>query len=129
MIDVAGLPHLKELSLKNVPLLQDKSHQLISCFPLLEDPHVGGCHFLRRITISSTRLGTLSFYFRSKLEVIDIDTPNLISFNYKGKSIPTCSTNAPCPLNVVFQSDGVKAFVGLSNQFEDLIIRVTPGEA
>ncbi|TXG68975.1 hypothetical protein EZV62_003910 [Acer yangbiense] len=70
-------------------------------------------------------------------EVIDIDTPNLVSFSYHSDQIPISSINAPCPWEVGFDSGrpldtrwylNLKDFLGTSKQIKNLCIYVKSRE-
>ncbi|GAY51179.1 hypothetical protein CUMW_132280 [Citrus unshiu] len=106
LLDVAECPHLKKLVLF-LPHFNDREfHHLISKFPLLEGPSVISLETLERIMISSDRLMHLEVYNCSGLNRINVDAPNLLSFDFEDNPIPIVSTNAPCPLNVHFSNSG-----------------------
>lgn len=79
---------------------------------MLEDLSIISLETLERITISSDRLMHLEVYNCSGLNRINVDAPNLLSFDFEDNSIPIVSTNAPCPLNVHFSNSGDIDIVG-----------------
>ena len=129
LLDVAECPHLKKLVLF-LPHFNDREfHHLISKFPLLEGPSVISLETLERIMISSDRLMHLEVYNCSGLNRINVDAPNLLSFDFEDNPIPIVSTNAPCPLNVHFSNSGdidtrwylnLVEFLGAFNQIGEL---------
>ncbi|TXG69029.1 hypothetical protein EZV62_003964 [Acer yangbiense] len=88
VIDMAGCPNLKLLKLSNVGFTEQKFHELISKFSLLEDLNVCRCDPLEQIKISSHLLKKFSIGYCYGLKAIDIDTPNLLSFTYDTCPIP-----------------------------------------
>ncbi|KAK2650783.1 hypothetical protein Ddye_018272 [Dipteronia dyeriana] len=103
---------------------------------------LGGCKLEHpadtiRISISSYQLKVLKVLFCSNLRAIDVDSPNLLLFNYSNESIPTISMNALCSWKVSLNkidANGnaadtlwflrLKEFLGLSNQIKDLALYV-----
>ncbi|KAK0596656.1 hypothetical protein LWI29_017792 [Acer saccharum] len=130
VIDISKSPLLKYLDLKDANFLDEEFDSIVSKYPLLENLSVSRCNFLEKVIISSIQLKKLKFVNCSSLKDIDIDTPNLVSFYYKGNSVPKSSINAPCSGDVRFENEGarntrwflyVKDFLGV-NQIEDLFI-------
>lgn len=84
---------------------------------------------LERIMISSNQLTHLHVYKCSGLNTINVDAPNLLSFDFVHNPIPIISTNAPCPSNVYFSNLGdvdtrwylnLMEFLGAFNQIGNL---------
>ena len=62
-------------------------------FPVLEKLVLSNCNALKNITISCYQLKTLILRECKQLEEAVIDTPNLLSFEYKGDKMPFSSMN------------------------------------
>ncbi|KAK3219834.1 hypothetical protein Dsin_013804 [Dipteronia sinensis] len=125
VIDMAGCPNLKLLKLQNVGFTEQKFHELISKFPLLEDLNVSRCDPLEQIKISSHLLKKFSIGYCYRMKAIDIDAPNLLSFTYDLTCpIPVFSINAPILWKVGFVHQipvfNIKEFLNSSNQIEYL---------
>ncbi|KAK9229107.1 hypothetical protein WN944_022064 [Citrus x changshan-huyou] len=129
LLDVAECPHLRKLVLFLPHFNDQEFHPLISKFPLLEDLSIISLETLERIMISSNRLMHLEVYNCSGLNRINVDAPNLVSFDFEDNPIPIVSTNAPCPLNVLFSNFGdidthwylnLMEFIGAFNQIGEL---------
>ncbi|TXG69039.1 hypothetical protein EZV62_003974 [Acer yangbiense] len=140
VIDMVECPNLKVLKVSGVAFTDQGFHRLISKFPLLESLYVCQCYLLEQITISSNLLKNLGINACPRLEDIDVDTPNLLSFSFYNHPPTISSINAPCPWKVDFRSEvcvgikvdpdtqwylNVKEFVGASNQIEDLTFTVS----
>ncbi|CAI0392047.1 unnamed protein product [Linum tenue] len=92
-LDLASCSILKSLTVE-IPSMTDEMFQsLVSKLPVLEQLSLCECNKLKTITISSHRLKKLSLRDCKKLKEADIDTPNLVSFEYKGKEMPFLSMN------------------------------------
>lgn len=96
-IDLSGCLELKDLELMGNFFEDQKFHDLILKFPLLEKLSVHFCCCLEKIMISSDRLKELFIDNCENLKAIDVDTPNLLSFTYMHNPVPIFSINAPCP--------------------------------
>ncbi|GMI91789.1 hypothetical protein HRI_002848200 [Hibiscus trionum] len=93
-IDLSTCNTLKSLTLEDATL-KDKSFQdHLSCFPILEKLVLSKCNALKKIAISNYQLKKLVLRECKQLMEADIDTPNLLSFEYKGeKLMPFTSLN------------------------------------
>ncbi|OMO66382.1 Mannose-binding lectin [Corchorus olitorius] len=94
-IDLSTCNSLKILTLEDAKLEDELFQNHLSCYPVLEKLVLSKCNALKNITISSFRLKTLILRECKKLEEVDIDTPNLVSFEYKGDTdkMPFSSLN------------------------------------
>ncbi|TXG68963.1 hypothetical protein EZV62_003898 [Acer yangbiense] len=137
VIDMTKCPSLNYFNLVGANLTDQQFHNIVSKFPLLENLYLCLCNFLTNVTFSSNRLKKLEFDNCYGLKVIDIDTPNLVSFSYHSDQIPISSINAPCPWEVGFDSGrpldtrwhlNLKDFLGTSKQIKDLCIYVKSRE-
>lgn len=86
--------NLKNLTLKHGHMSDKFFQEHISHFPLLEKLFLLECHTLHRITILSGKLKKLSLIRCHKLKEVNIDAPNLLSFEYTGAELPFSSMNA-----------------------------------
>ncbi|KAK0588423.1 hypothetical protein LWI29_000745 [Acer saccharum] len=133
-IDLIGCPNLNDLTLIFVNLTDQELYCLISNFPLLENLCLGFCDLLNRVSISSYQLKFLRVQACRNLRSIDVDSPNLLLFNYFNDSIPTISMNALCPWKVTLERINpdadtlwflkLKEFLGFTNQIKDLELYV-----
>ncbi|CAN1168610.1 Jacalin-related lectin 19 [Linum perenne] len=92
-LDLASCTVLKSLTIEIPGMTDDKFQNLISKLPVLEQLTLCKCNKLKSITISSHRLKKLVLRDCKKLRETDIDSPNLVSFEYKGKEMPFLSMN------------------------------------
>ncbi|XWS18911.1 hypothetical protein CRYUN_Cryun32bG0085400 [Craigia yunnanensis] len=92
-IDLSTCNTLKSLTLEDAKLKDELFQKHLSCFPVLEKLVLSKCNALKNITISSFQLKTLILRECKQLEEADIDTPNLLSFEYKGDKMPFSSLN------------------------------------
>lgn len=97
-IDLSTCNTLKIFTLEDPKLKDEWFQKHLSCFPVLEKLVLSKCNALKNITISSFKLKTLILRDCKQLEEADIDTPNLLSFEYKGDKMPFSSLN-PSSLN------------------------------
>ncbi|MED6129192.1 hypothetical protein PIB30_105478 [Stylosanthes scabra] len=65
--------------------------ELFSNFPFLESLKLGFCTMSERINISSVQLKVLELYHCSNLKEVNIDAPNLLSFDYANYDEPVIS--------------------------------------
>ncbi|XVF25091.1 hypothetical protein REPUB_Repub13aG0184000 [Reevesia pubescens] len=92
-IDLSTCSALKSLTLEDIKLKDELLQKHLSRFPVLENLVLSKCNALKNITISSFQLKRLTLRECRLLEEADIDTPNLISFEYKGDKMPFSSLN------------------------------------
>ncbi|KAJ4718101.1 F-box/LRR-repeat protein [Melia azedarach] len=138
VVDMVGCPRLHKLMLSDAILKEQEFQRFLSNFPLLEDLSLFYCEHVKGLTVSSSHLRNLELR-GSDFKAIDIDTPNLLSFSYSSWNhfIPTALINAPCAWNVsvsIREDDmdtrwylDLKQFLGESNQIEELLLNVCPG--
>ncbi|KAK4361849.1 hypothetical protein RND71_017090 [Anisodus tanguticus] len=114
---LAGCGNLKNLTLRHAHMADKSFQECISYFPLLEKLYLLECHALHRITILSDKLSVIRCH---KLKEVNIDAPNLLSFEYTGTELPFSSINASQLQEVKlhlksqkqkFHSDEVKKFI------------------
>ncbi|KDP40815.1 hypothetical protein JCGZ_24814 [Jatropha curcas] len=96
-IDLAVCKSLKSLTLEDYYMKDDSFQNQLSSFPILEQLSLSKCCALQNITISSHLLKVLALRDCGQLKEADINTPNLLSFEYRGQKIPFSSLN-PSPL-------------------------------
>ncbi|KAK3199255.1 hypothetical protein Dsin_022670 [Dipteronia sinensis] len=131
-IDMVGCADLKYFNLTGVNILVQEFHKLISKFPLLEKLIVNCC-VLESISLSSNRLKELQILHCSRLRVIDIDVPSLLTFSYVFYGNPASSINVPypCSWKVGFSPgcqrygdliwlDSIKKFLKLPYEIDEL---------
>ncbi|XP_050233624.1 uncharacterized protein LOC126682106 [Mercurialis annua] len=92
-INLAMCKDLKRLHLEDANMKDDRFQTLLSNFTVIEQLSLSKCNSLKHITISSHRLKSLALRECSWLAETDIDTPNLLSFEYKGQHMPFSSLN------------------------------------
>ncbi|CAN0878086.1 Jacalin-related lectin 19 [Linum grandiflorum] len=90
-LDLASCGVLKSLTIEIPAMTEDKFQNLVSKLPVLEQLSLCKCNKLKSITVSSHRLKKLVLRDCKKLREADIDSPNLTSFEYKGKDMPFLS--------------------------------------
>ncbi|XVF74454.1 hypothetical protein PTKIN_Ptkin13bG0111600 [Pterospermum kingtungense] len=92
-IDLSSCNALKSFTLEDAKLKDEWFQKHLSCFPVLEKLVLSKCNALKNITISSFKLKILILRECKQLEEADIDTPNLLSFEYMGDKMPFSSLN------------------------------------
>ncbi|CAK7356810.1 unnamed protein product [Dovyalis caffra] len=92
-INLALSKSLKSLTIEDAKMTDDLFQNHLSNFPVLQHLILSKCNSLESITISSHRLETLVLRECARLKEADIDTPNLLSFEYKGHQMPFSSLN------------------------------------
>ncbi|MED6107222.1 hypothetical protein PIB30_012059 [Stylosanthes scabra] len=83
-----GCNSLRRLTLDHPQVTRDFCKNKISEFRLLENLDLSLPDKMKHVTISNPRLRRLVLKGSNKLSSILIDTPNLLSFEYKGESMP-----------------------------------------
>lgn len=91
-INLSECRSLKSLTLEDATLKDEQIQTHLSSFPLLESLELRKCN-VKNITISGFRLKKLIFRDCRRLVEADIDTPNLLSLEYKGCKMPFSSFN------------------------------------
>ncbi|OMO54081.1 hypothetical protein CCACVL1_28072 [Corchorus capsularis] len=132
--NLASCPNLRNLWLCGKVIADDHTFQdLISKYPLLESLGVLYCDNLRKVSISSQRLEQLEFSECNELEVVHIDTPNLLKFCFECNQVPIASINAPCPWIITLGTGRevdthwylkLKEFLGTSNHIKELWMNI-----
>ncbi|KAF2323532.1 hypothetical protein GH714_035945 [Hevea brasiliensis] len=92
-INLAMCKSLKSLTLEDANITDDLLKNQLSNFPVLEQLILSNCDALHCVTISSHQLKTLVLRGCDELREANIDTPNLLSFEYRGSKIPFSSLN------------------------------------
>lgn len=92
-IDLKGSENLKNLTLKDWKLTDRTFQDCISKCALLEKLVLNECTSLERLTILSGKLKSLTLIQCLKLQEVNIDAPNLYSFQYNGHRMPFSSMN------------------------------------
>ncbi|GLU14383.1 hypothetical protein SLE2022_309580 [Rubroshorea leprosula] len=121
-INLSECKSLKSLSLEDANLKDELIQTHLSNFPLLEKLALSKCN-VKNITISGFRMKTLIFRDCRKLIEADIDTPNLLSLEYKGCIMPFSSFN-PSGLKeakLYFEPPKEKAKAGFWHEEDDQI--------
>ncbi|WCJ39615.1 F-box/RNI-like superfamily protein [Euphorbia peplus] len=95
VVNLASCQSLKNLTFVDSKMNDDMFQSHLSNFPVLEHLVLRKCNALQCITITSHQLKTLVLGECAKLKETDIDTPNLLSFEYSGQThrIPFSSLN------------------------------------
>lgn len=91
-INLSECRSLKSLTLEDATMKDEVIQAHLSSFPLLENLDLRKCN-VKNITISGFRLKKLIFRDCKRLIEADIDTPNLLSLEYKGCKMPFSSFN------------------------------------
>ncbi|PIN19802.1 hypothetical protein CDL12_07512 [Handroanthus impetiginosus] len=92
-IDLKGSGNLKSLTLKDLKMKDTAFQEFISKCPLLEMLVLNECTSLERLTILSGKLTSLTLIQCTKLDEVNIDAPNLYTFQYSGHRMPFSSMN------------------------------------
>ncbi|KAK4851286.1 hypothetical protein QYF36_013865 [Acer negundo] len=134
--DMVRCADLKYLSLISAGILDQELQNLISKFPLLEKLTVHGCA-LKRVSLSNNRLKELQVLSCTRLRVIDIDVPSLLTFTYGFFCNPARSINVPrsCSWEVRFSLhrhgndvlislDRIKKFLEVPYDIEELSLSI-----
>ena len=138
LLDITACQNLTKLYLQNLWITDQCLQSNISRFCHLEVLEVVDCKMLERVKISLQSLRCLIIASCQKLLEVEIDSPNLSSFQFHSlKSvIPMISSkNAPCPFNLTFtllEDDHIntlwfhklREFLVMSNQRKVLTLRI-----
>nr|XP_008380867.2 uncharacterized protein LOC103443753 isoform X2 [Malus domestica] len=87
-INLAECESLKRLTLEDSGMTDNQFRDRFFMFPLLEKLDLHKCLNLKNIRIASHRLKRLVLRGCKKLVDVEIDTPNLLSFEYEGDEMP-----------------------------------------
>jgi len=115
-IDFDRCRNLKELYLWSVASTSTNKWflDLFLKFPFLESLKLNNCVMPKKIDISSVRLKRLEFWHSSNLKEVNIDSPNLLSFGYSGKS-------ASKPrISFLKNSSQLEVYIHIAVDYEDL---------
>ncbi|KAL3520815.1 hypothetical protein ACH5RR_018964 [Cinchona calisaya] len=125
--------NLKKLSLKSLSIEDSFFQDFAENFPNLEDLSVVRCFSNKRINISSNSLKSIEL--RVDRVEVEINAPNMVSFEYVGQKIPcfqnlldiTTTTSTVCNydikiLNLSFANGDVDRFMQLNKMFEILLL-------
>ncbi|KAG8388371.1 hypothetical protein BUALT_Bualt02G0119000 [Buddleja alternifolia] len=92
-INLKGSGNLKILTLKDRKMTDTLFQDCLSKCPLLEKLVLHECINLERLTILSGKLKILALIQCVKLHEVNLDAPNLSSFQYSGQTLPFSSLN------------------------------------
>lgn len=92
-IDLAACVSLKRLTLEDGNMTDELFQDRFASLPVLEKLDLSKCNKLKNIIITSMRLKSLVLRGCKKLMEVDIDAPNLFSFEYKGDNMPFSFTH------------------------------------
>nr|XP_011463345.1 PREDICTED: uncharacterized protein LOC101299670 isoform X1 [Fragaria vesca subsp. vesca] len=81
---LSGCESLKRFTLEDKKMTDNQFRELFFGFPLLEKLDLSNCLKLKDIRIASHRLNRLVLRGCVNLQGVEIDTPNLLSFEYQG---------------------------------------------
>ncbi|XP_008244752.1 PREDICTED: putative FBD-associated F-box protein At5g22720 [Prunus mume] len=95
-INLKDCESLKRLTLEDSRMTNNQFHGRFFSFPLLEKLELSNCLKLTNIRIGSHRLNRLVLRGCKNLEEAEIDTPNLLSFEYQGDKFPFSFLNPKC---------------------------------
>lgn len=84
-IDIRNLRNLRNLTLRDELMSDSAFEDFISMCPLLEKLELRECARMKKLRICSERLKSLSLFQCSELDEVDVDPPNLRSFQYQGR--------------------------------------------
>lgn len=87
---------LKRLTLEDKKMTDNQFRDLFFGFPLLEKLDLTKCLELKNIRIASHQLNRLVLRGCKNLQGAEIDTPNLLSFEYQGDEMPFSFLNPIC---------------------------------
>ncbi|XP_009367507.2 uncharacterized protein LOC103957140 [Pyrus x bretschneideri] len=87
-INLAECESLKRLTLEDNGMTDNQFRDRFFMFPLLEKLDLHKCLYLKNIRIASHRLKRLVLRGCKKLAYVEIDTTNLLSFEYEGDEMP-----------------------------------------
>ncbi|XP_075665136.1 F-box/LRR-repeat protein At5g02910-like [Castanea sativa] len=138
LLNITACQNLTKLYLEDLWITDQWLQSNISRFSHLEVLEVCNCKMLERVKISVQSLRYLIIMSCQKLLEVDIDSPNLSSFQFDSlrNVIPMISSrNAPCPFNLTFtllEDDHIdtlwlhklREFLVMSNQRKVLTLRI-----
>ncbi|KAL4365372.1 hypothetical protein HN51_025853 [Arachis hypogaea] len=87
-VNLEGCKSLRRLSLDHPQVTREFCKNEISKFPLLENLDLSLPDKMKYVTISNPQLRRIVLKGSNKLSFVLIDTPNLLSFEYKGETMP-----------------------------------------
>ncbi|XP_073145967.1 FBD-associated F-box protein At5g38590-like [Henckelia pumila] len=92
-IDFKGCGILKNLTLRDCKMTDTTFQSYMSECPLIESLVLQECSRVKRLTILSANLKTLALSKCTKMQEVNIDAPNLYSFQFSGHQMPFSSMN------------------------------------
>ncbi|XP_027343430.1 uncharacterized protein LOC113856003 [Abrus precatorius] len=113
-VSLEGCTSLKRLTLEHTQVIRDFCENQISNFPLLEKLDLSISGKMKHVMISNTHLQKFALKGCKKLGLALLETPNLVSFECKGESMPWTEIH-PFRLNVAklsFISKSERKIVG-----------------
>ncbi|XP_075494468.1 putative F-box/FBD/LRR-repeat protein At1g78760 [Primulina tabacum] len=92
-INLKGCETLKNLTLRDCRMTDTKFQSYMSKCPLIENLVLQECSKVKRLTILSAKLKSLALLKCTKMQEVDIDAPNLYSFQFSSHRMPFSSMN------------------------------------
>lgn len=99
-VDLEDCKSLKRLSLDHPQVTRYFCEKQISNFPLLEKLDLTVSETMKYVTIRNPQLQSIALKGYKKLGDVTIDAPNLLSFEFKGESMPSFDISAPFLMNI-----------------------------
>lgn len=92
-INLEGCETLRNLTLRDCRMTDTKFQSYTSKCPLIENLVLQECSRVKRLTILSARMKSLALSKCTKLQEVNIDAPNLYSFQFSSHQMPFSSMN------------------------------------
>ncbi|KAJ9183319.1 hypothetical protein P3X46_007187 [Hevea brasiliensis] len=131
VLKLVSLKYLKSLTIHGAPITDKWLHEQLNKFPHLECLRLVECHILESIKISSSSLHTLCIKSCKKAARLQIDTPNLHIFSYRGDIILFSSNDLILPqVYLYFKFNNMETFwyirlIQLLEKFNQCFRKVT----
>ncbi|KAJ9159204.1 hypothetical protein P3X46_024726 [Hevea brasiliensis] len=131
VLKVACLKNLKSLAIYRAPISDKWLHEQLNKFPHLESLSLHECDILENIKISSSSLHKLYIKSCEKVARVQIHTPNLHIFSYRGDIISFSSNDLIVPeIHLYIESNNMEIswyirLIELLNKFNQYFKMVT----
>ena len=118
-VNLEGCKSLKRLTLEHPQVTRDFCEHQISKFPLLEKLDLSLSNKMKYVTISNPQLQRIVLKGCNKLGFVLINAPNLLSFEYKGETMPYIEISPFCltDAKLSIESKGKRQDIIYGDQF------------
>ncbi|XP_022148229.1 putative FBD-associated F-box protein At5g22720 isoform X2 [Momordica charantia] len=106
-LNLESCTSLKRLTLEDPYMTDTFFNKLLSSFPDLEKLDLSRCNKFLYIEVSNLRLRSLVLRSCKNLKIVDIDTPNLCSFDYRSNNM-ACMLGQLCLKEAKFSLDSTE---------------------